>query len=216
MASYNINNAPSTLDMNTIKSYSDDSGGLARSCRYAVMISLPTGLTQSNYLNNNIDTLSASQDLTYLCEATEFPGRGFENLEIRYYGPTFKIPHRSEYMPINMTFLCKNASYEREFFDDWMELINPTTTFNFNFRDDYATIIKMYQIDDVGNPSYAFTLYDCFPILVNPQPVTWGDDNFLRLTVNFTYTKWYRENKDNVSYNGQGLFTDLYGTDPIF
>lgn len=198
MADFPIQNAPIDFDMNDFWGVVDSMGGLAKSCRYGVVISPPRGLRFGSPTNNFI-----ARDLLYLCEATELPGRGFENLEIRYYGPTFKIPHRTEYSDISMTFVCRNESLERQFFDDWMELINPTTTYNFNFRDDYATQIRLFQYRDHGienSPNYSFTLYDAFPILVNPQPVTWADDNFLRLTINFTYFNWRRDYKD------QGLF----------
>ena len=44
--------------------------------------------------------------------------------------------------------------------------------------------------------TYVWTLHDAWPVLVNPQPVTWADDNFQRLAVSFSYTKWTRPNKD--------------------
>ena len=213
MATFPINNAPFSLDMDIVWAISEDLGGLAKSCRYAVSITPPQGVLGTGGINsaiggNNVDYTGLSQDLTYLCEATEFPGRGFENLEIRYYGPTFKVPHRSEYEPINMTFICRNAGAEREFFDDWMNLINPVDTFNFNYRDSYATNLRLFSFDEEFIPTYSFTLIDCFPILINPQPVTWADDNFMRLTVNFTYTKWIREGKD---YNGYYIDSNALG-----
>lgn len=216
MASFPINNAPETLDMATVHSIMDDAGGLAKSCRYAVVITPPGNILNNGPSISNIRNIGnpnsasiATSDLTYLCEATEFPGRGFESLDMRYYGPNFKIPQKTAYEDINMTFLCRNQSLEREFFDDWMELINPTSTYNFNFRDDYCTIIRIYHFSDVEDgmfsevpePTYAFTLYKAYPLLVNSQPVTWTDDNFLRLTVNFTYTEWRREGKDDTDDN---------------
>ena len=219
MASFPINNSPgsgssfgSSLDMISAQSAMEDAGGLAKSCRYAVVIEPPRKLNNIQTLGiGNLDNpmeFGVARELTYLCEATEFPGRGFENLDIRYYGPNFKLPFKTSYEDINMTFLCRNESLEREFFDDWMELINPTSTYNFSFRDDYSTTIRIYHFSEVEDMSaefpgatYAFTLYDAYPILVNSQPVTWADDNFLRLTISFTYTKWRRENKDNKNDN---------------
>ena len=205
MASFNINNAPIDFDMDTFQAVSDDLGSLARSCRYAVTITPPVGLYTSGTsnggtVNDYLDVNSISRDLTYLCEAAEFPGRGFENIEIAWYGPKFKVPHRSQYEPINLTFICRYGSLEREFFDEWMNLINPVDTYNFNYRDSYATNLRLFSFDEDNNPTYSFTLVDCFPILINPQPVTWTDDNFLRLVVNFTYTKWLREGRDGNSY----------------
>jgi hypothetical protein len=178
-------------------------GSLAKACRYVVRIIRPGE--------------RVSEDLTYLCEATEFPGRGFNNVDLRYYGPNFKLPFQTTYEDINMTFVCRSQALEREFFDDWMEQINPTSHFDFEYRDSYSTEITIFQMAEYGDfthePTYSFSLFDAYPVLVNAQPVTWADDNFLRLTVTFTYTKWRRRNKDLDSDLSQDMFenqeTDL-------
>jgi len=137
-----------------------------------------------------------NKDLTYLCEATELPGRAFTNVDLRYYGPQFKIPYLSVYEDLNMTFLCRTESFEREFFDNWMESINPTTSFDFAYRDDYSTTIELFQYSEQSKAVYQWALFDAFPIFINPQPVTFADDNIQKLTVTFTYTKYRRNNKD--------------------
>jgi hypothetical protein len=55
------------------------------------------------------------------------------------------------------------------------------------------------QYSDYENDStYSFTFDKAYPILVSPQPATWADDNFHRLTVSFTYIRWYRKNLDRI------------------
>lgn len=196
MASINIENAPRALDMESFKIVSDSYGSLAKSCRFAVRI-LPTGI--NNPLNQYKATLF--RDLVYLCEVAEFPGRGFQNVDLRYYGPSFKMPFQTSYEDINLTFLCRSKALERELFDNWMDLINPVTTFDFNYRDDYACQIDIFQFSEYdkenygsSDPEYMFTLHDAWPVLVHPQAVTWADDQFLRLGVTFTYTRWTRGN----------------------
>lgn len=192
----NIQNGMGPIDMATLLATTHMYDGLSRSCRYAVRIIPPEMMTQiyGNAITN---------DLTYLCEATEFPGRGFVNVDVRYYGPTHKLPVMSQYEDLNMTFLCRNKSYERQFFDDWLEIINPSNTYDFSYRDLYSARIQMFQLSDFGNEQeaiptteYMWTLHDAYPNIVNPQPVTWTDDNFQRLTIGFTYFKWNRENRD--------------------
>lgn len=198
MPSFPIDNAPEALDMDSFWKVSDTFGHLAKSCRFAVRI-IPRAF-------NQIDEGEVMSDLTYLCEATEFPGRGLQSIDLHYYGPNFKLPYQTEYQDINMTFLCRNGSFEREFFDNWMEYINPTNTFDFEYRDNYSSEITLFQMSDFEDEygsetplaTYAFTLYDAYPVLINPQPVTWADDQFQRLTVTFTYSKWRRKNKDDL------------------
>jgi len=204
MATNQISNSITNLGMDSFLSISDSHNGLAKSCRYATRIT-PVG----NLLAGFGDIM---RDLTYLCEATEFPGRGFQTVDVRYYGPSFKMPFNTQYEDLNMTFLCRAQSFEREFFDDWMWAINRNDTFDFNYKSEYSARIDMFQFSDVPdfegseNPKaeYYFSIEDAYPILVNAQPVTWADDQFLRLGVTFTYNWWKRPNREPAVRNDEG------------
>jgi hypothetical protein len=198
MPSFNITNPPQNLTMNDVKSYSSAYGGLVKSSKYAIRI-VPVGnlllsLGYGDFLNH----------FTYLSDSAEMPGRAFMSLDIRYYGPNFKIPFQSQYEDMTITFLCRTESFERQFFDDWMEIINPTNLWDFNYRDSYRSRIEIYQLATHGDDNtstapkavYKWTVHDAYPVVVNPQPVTWADDQFQRLAISFTYTKWTRENRD--------------------
>lgn len=194
MASFpTSSNPPKYLTMNDFRAVSDNYGSLVKTCRFAVRI-LPTGNLMQNYS-------AFCRDFTYLCEIAELPGRGFMNMDVRYYGPSHKLPFQSTYEDMNLTFLCRTESLERQFFDDWMYHINPTNSFDFNYRDEYRSEIEIYQFadypendgDTAPQATYAITVYNAYPILVNPQPMTWGDAQFQRLVVSFTYTHWTRK-----------------------
>lgn len=181
--------------MNTFRAISDKYGGLVRTARFVAVIR-PRG-------QDIIGRSPVIQDIPYLCETAEIPGRGFTNIDVRYYGPSSKFPFLSQYEDINMTFLCRTASLERQFFDDWMTIINPPNIWDFSYRDDYEAEIDVYQFGEFGQegskspiPQYRVTLKNAWPTLVNPQPVTWADDQFQRIVVSFTYSHWYRRDRD--------------------
>lgn len=180
------------LDMNDILSKMNEGMGPARSARYVVQINSWPGLFQRPNLQKT------RTDLVYLCEVAEFPGRTFMNSDIRYYGPSVKFPFQTVYEDVNFTFLCRAKSEERQFFDDWLEMINPIGTFDFNYKKEYATTIDVFQLDEEQKATYAITLLEAYPLQISPQPVTWADDNFQRLAVTFTYSKWGR---NGVDYN---------------
>lgn len=190
MSEIPILDTPQNLSMNNVRAILNKYGGLAKACRFLSVIR-PGGALISKYSD-------FAQELMYLCESTEIPGRGMLNLDLSYYGPNFKLPIQTQYEDINMTFLCRTESWERQFFDDWMLLMNPINTFDFNYRDDYASSIDIYQLSEEEDTKaqYKITLHNAFPLLVNPQPVTWMDDNFQRLVVSFTYTYWSRPGFD--------------------
>jgi len=184
-------NAPKNLDLITFRSVMDRYGGLQKSSRFVVKIN-PTGVLLT-------DSTAMMRDLIYLTEIAEMPGRGFMNMDVRYYGPNQKLPFQSTYEDQNFTFICRNGAWEREFFDDWMFLINPTHHFDFNYRDEYCSQISIFQFSDIADdqddpiPDYKITLHNAYPIFINPQPMTWADNLFQKVIVNFTYTHWTRD-----------------------
>lgn len=190
MASVKFPNSLIEQNMDAARSVSNNYGGPAKSNRFLVQI---LG-TPPNSAGQILD------DLSFLCEASELPGRGFMSTDIRYYGPNFKAPYQTVYEDLNLTFICRDEFLEREFFDNWMAYINPVNSYNFAYRDQYAKTIKLLQLSDYSNEvKYSFTFDEAYPILVSPQPATWADDNFHRLTVSFTYVRWYREYLDDLT-----------------
>lgn len=208
MASYNPINPPTQLTMLDMKATLDNFNGPAKQCRFAVKIT-PSG---SNNIMNSLGYGPLFRDMMLLCEATELPGRGFDPTEVRYYGPSMQFPRNSKYnndMP--MTFICRNGSYERQMFDDWMECINPTNTFDFNYTDNYMCQLDVFTFSDGGLnagatapvATYSWSLLKAWPSLVNPQPVTWADQDILKLSVSFYYRYWRRPGRDSATVSAR-------------
>jgi hypothetical protein len=199
MADFNIRNAPENLTMTDVLAKVPK--GLAKSCRFVVKFSA-SGSPGNKLLNGQYTSILS--DLTYLCEAAELPGRSLVGVDLRYYGPTFRLPFQSAYEDVTFTFLCRTDSRERQFFDDWMNIINPMNTWDFAYRTQYAAKIQVFQLGDAPKDdstgtapeaTYAITLIDTYPVTINPQPMSWADDNFQRLVVTFTHDGWYREGR---------------------
>lgn len=204
MATITFPNAPANLKISDFRAINDMYGGPLKTSRFAVVIK-PQGSLVSSYA-------TFTNQLLYLCEVAEMPGRGFVAIDgIRYYGPAFKLPSYTEYDDINLTFICRTASLERQFFDDWLTIINPINTFDFNYRDDYRSEIDIYQFGDFAasagatgpEAQYCITLIDAWPYMVSPQPVAWADDQFQRVVVSFTYMKWIRKGIDPEARGGE-------------
>jgi hypothetical protein len=157
---------------------------------------------------------SVSRYLALQCEAAELPGRTLETADARIYGPSFKIPYRMQYSETTLTFICTNEFYERKLFERWMDAIIPPDTNNPRFPKSqvsrYMTDIRIIQYDDVVRQIYAVDLIDAFPTGISPQALSWGDDAFHRLSVEFTYQK-YRSIFEGKYDIGQTL-TSLGGT----
>lgn len=202
MASFNISNPPSNLTMLDFNAKINSLGAVAKQCRFVVRISP----TNPDNLMSQLGYSSLFSELSYLCESTELPGRGFETVDTRYYGPVIIFPYNTKYSnEISMSFICRGESFERQLFDDWAGVINPINNFNFNYPERYYCTIDVFQLseapkDAIGATApkavYQWSLQKAWPALVNPQPVTWADNDVLRLSVTFVYQYWTRPGRD--------------------
>ena len=167
-----------------------------------------TDITNTNPTEEQSKTSNASLSryLALQCETAELPGKTLMTHEAKVYGPTFKVPYMSQYGDTNLTFICTNDFYERKLFDRWIEAINPTDTNNLRYakgeKTRYMTNIKIIQYDDFIKQIFAIELIDAFPIGIAAQPLSWSEDTFHRLSVQFAYQKYrvvYDGNYDLVA-----------------
>ena len=158
----------------------------------------------------------ATRWLALQCEATELPGKSFTTSDVKVYGPTFKVPNQTTYNDISLTFLCNSEFSERKLFDAWLEVIRSPNTHNFRFPkhtnggSNYMTQVTIIQYNDFVKQIYALELEDAFPIGITSQQVSWAEDSFHRLTVNFSYYK-YRTIYDG-KYDSNDILASLIGT----
>ncbi len=135
-----------------------------------------------------------SRMLALQCETASLPGKTLQTVDAKTYGPTFKIPVGVQYQNFQMVFLCTNDFYERKIFDRWMDYINPRDTRNLRYPREtvdglknYYSKISIIQYDDFVKQAFAVDLYDAFPVSISAQQLSWSDDNFHRLTIDFAY-----------------------------
>jgi hypothetical protein len=137
-----------------------------------------------------------SRYLALQCETAEIPGRTLVTQDAKVYGPTYKIPYQSQYNEMTLTFLSTNEFWERKLFERWIEAIHPSDTNNMRFpkgdslNTGYMTPIKVIQYDDFIRQIYAVELVDAFPIGLSAQQLSWSEDGFHRLSVQFAYQKY--------------------------
>ena len=53
-----------------------------------------------------------------------------------------------------------------------------------------TTNIQVLQYDDFVKQIYAVEMIDAFPIGISSQPLSWSEDGFHRVSVQFTYQKF--------------------------
>ena len=137
---------------------------------------------------------SVTRYLALQCESAELPGKTLQTADVKIYGPTFKVPYQTQYTDTTLTFLCTNDFFERKLFDRWMEAIHPSDTNNLRFPKSqtsrYMINIQILQYDEFIKKIYVVELIDAFPIGIAPQTLSWSEDGFHRLSIQFAYQKY--------------------------
>ena len=135
-----------------------------------------------------------SRYLALQCESAELPGKTLLTQDVKIYGPGFKVPYQTQYTETTLTFVCTNEFYERKLFERWMEAIMPSDTNNLRFAKDektrYMTNIQIVQYDDFIKKIFVIELRDAFPIAIASQPLSWSEEGFHRVSVQFTFQKY--------------------------
>lgn len=167
--------------------------GIAIASDFRVMIMPPA----------SISDLMSAQQLMFRCESATLPGRTLATSDLRIYGPTEKYPYQTTYDDITLTFICSGDMVEKTFFDGWLELINPSSKWNFEYKESYVTTIEINQLDRLGNIPYKIKLLDAYPVSINQLDLDWyNSEAYHKLSVTFAYTSWERlpVGADDVRY----------------
>jgi hypothetical protein len=175
---------------NFLRSFSND---IARPNRFDVRIILPNSIIDNLNIKNN-STSGIVRTLALRCEATELPGRTFGTVDQKFgSNPTTKFPIHSSYNDLSMTFIVSDTMIERTIFDVWMEYINPTTSFDFDYKKNTVSDIAVIQYDLQDTPVYTVNFYNAYPIVVNQMDLDWSNDGYHKLTVVFAYDYWQNQ-----------------------
>lgn len=134
-----------------------------------------------------------SRWLALQCEQAELPGKSILTMDQKIYGPSYKIPYQTQFSDTSLNFIATNEFFERKLFEMWMNSIMSPNTNNLRFprgQDGYYTNITIIQYDDLIRKIYSVKLIDAFPIAVAPMVLSWSDESFHRVSVNFAYTRY--------------------------
>jgi len=167
---------------------------LARTNRFDVRIPIPLAL---------IGSIGAdTKNLSFRCENAELPGKNIMTADRKMgSAPIEKFPYYTAFGEVNFTFIVTDDMAEKIFFDSWMEIINPTTDYNFQYKSNYAVDISVNQYDVTNQISYTATLYEAFPTAINSLSLDWSSDGHHKLTIVFAYKQWVGNYTNSLKQN---------------
>lgn len=154
-------------------------GGLARTNRFAVLFSPPTGM----------DT-GGLQKLLLFCDTIQLPGINYSTTQNRTFGEFREVPYEKLYDNISMSFYIDTDMKIKALFDDWMSLISNPQTRTYSYYKDYITDIKI-EVQDINDKTrYELTLKECYPKNMNSISLDHSSKENMKLTVNMQYKYW--------------------------
>ena len=159
--------------------------GLARTNRFEVNISVPSGLGAKGYVVGDL--------VNMYCEQTNFPILNINTKSFKIFGPSYQRPISSEYggEGLSMTFHVDREMKIKRFFEDWMHLIINKNTFAVSYQEKYTTTINIKQLDEMNNVTHEVELLEAFPRNMNMMELNNSSSNQThRLNMLFAYRFW--------------------------
>lgn len=202
-------------NVNGIKQLINESGGPALGCQYVFNIVPPiafsniTSAIQNGLQGDIFSTISGAagdlfktgflknkaKQVSLLAESISIPGRQLLSTEHRIFGTVRKMPYGVLYEDLTATFICTNSMVERTFFDVWQQVIISPGSQYMEFYENYVGSIVIQKISNNTKPSKSeklstYVLQEAYPISIQSQELSYGDTEYLKLTVQFAYSKW--------------------------
>jgi len=204
--------------MNTLKSRILNP---AQTSIYSVIIESPpqpqrqgksSGVPLATYFKNEFGLNYDKQLMELTCLEASLPGSSLATIEtMDYTGVTEKHAYRRLYDDtIDFTFLVTQTdNYQQiRFFDAWLRFINneqegrkigqPNFYSRVKYPKDYQTGVTVTKFEkNLGSgingavPLLIYNFIGAYPKAINSVPVSYDQSDLLRVTVSFTYTRYY-------------------------
>lgn len=178
--------------------------GLMRTSRFAVMFSLPSGITVGQY------TGELRKVLLY-CDSINLPGITLETTAAKTFGEHREMPHNKLFDTINLGFYVDNSMSVKLLFDNWMGAIQDPVTRTFNYYYQYTTDIVVDVFDVEDKSRYQVTLFQCYPKAINPVQMDYGNKDVMKMTVAMNYKYWTSTATTNT-YGGNSAVSNTQDT----
>lgn len=163
--------------------------GLSKQNRFYLIISMPaiSGQTGSNFSAAG----PKSRDLHMLCKSISVPGVNVASSPTRYTGETMESPYDRTFGDAQIGFYVDRQMYVRQFFDDWVNLIQDQKTKTFNYYKDFiSNEVSIFVLDKEDKETYQITLYEAFPKSIGQLSLEQSDNSTMVFDVTLSF-KYY-------------------------
>lgn len=182
--------------------------GVAKTNRFLVDLTLPTPF---EYMS---DIKSQMRKVILFCDQAQIPGLSFSTNQVRSFGEVKEVPYEKLYEPVQLSFYVDDDFVVKKLFDEWMELVQTTTTRTFNYPNMYlSNSITIYVLNNSDKKRYSVKLYNVYPKAVAPIQLDYSSREIMKLNVTLTYqySEVSASYPASVESKSPGLFESILG-----
>ena len=163
----------------------DNLGSYAKRNRYTVEIIKPTAMVSS----------IQPATIEFLVKTVSFPARSFGSTTYRSGGKfALEVPYEMTEEPIDLTFLGTNDWSARKFWNDWIEHIQSTDSYNMTYYKNFIGTVKISVYNEtegqVNTPTHTVTLHEAWPKSIGAVELGWENSELVDFTVSVAYSWW--------------------------
>lgn len=137
--------------------------------------------------------MNTFRNMRFRASNADLPSRQMVSVQRAFTGPHKLVPYSSIYASSIIEFIETPRYDIRAFFDSWQDLIEGNQRgFETEYYEDLIAkefIIKAYNRE--GQAVQKWTLYNVFPVSVNPSQMNWGtQSSIVTAAVELSYHRW--------------------------
>ena len=139
--------------------------------------------------------------LTVMCEEASIPGLAATNLPVKIGAWTEFRTQNVEFLTQEtvFTFIADEQMRIRETFEKWIDACADLNTKEVAWHDEVTGIVEVRLINRRENVEAGWQLIDAMPKLISVTPLSWGNQQHVRISVSMVAKKWKK-----INYTGGG------------
>ena len=166
-------------------------GGISYQNKFSIMVTPPAGMP-----NAGLNT--AAMQMT--CNQATLPGKALARTDDRIYGIDVQKPYGVTFEPAALTFYNTNKFTAREFWEQWLEWIQPAGSRNIRYYSEMIGSIQIYHYSEnveeavPGKENYVMTLNEAYPMSIEELELNWESQEVMEFQVQISYKDWSNKN----------------------
>lgn len=173
------------MKIDNFKSAISARSGLARTNLFKVFLpsAASLGLTDAQ-------AEGSTTTLDLMCNATQLPGRQIATNERMIGMKSEKMPYGYLTDDVTLSFYDNNKYSIRRYFSGWQESMVSSDRREIKYKNEYAKLVGIHQLNKQGELVYKVTLLEAFPTTVNVIDLNNDQDGLVQCNVTLSFTDW--------------------------